>query len=85
MSDGWYDESESGPPTMEDDAWYTHAVVSLGYPKVKRGDVPMDGQTALPCGSLLLTWDTEGIPSESICDLAAGHKGEHRMRSTGLA
>lgn len=39
---------EYGPPTLEDDAWYTHAVVSLDYPKVKRGDKPMEGQESLP-------------------------------------
>jgi hypothetical protein len=36
MTGGWYDEGESGPPTMEDDAWYTHAVVSLDYPSNRR-------------------------------------------------
>lgn len=41
-----YDD-EAGPPTVEDDAWFTHAVASLGYPKGKRDPKPMDGQTNL--------------------------------------
>lgn len=36
---------ECGPPTVEDDAWFQHHVVSKGYPKVKRDRV-MEGQTS---------------------------------------
>lgn len=36
-----------GPPTMEDDAWYTHAVVSLGYPKLRRDPKPANGQMTI--------------------------------------
>lgn len=36
-----------GPPTWEDDAWYTHAVVSRGYPRVKRDPKPAEGQMLL--------------------------------------
>lgn len=40
----WIDEQESGPPTIEDDAWYQHHVVSRGYPKVKREPEQLPGQ-----------------------------------------
>lgn len=43
----WYDEQESGPPTIEDDAWFQHHVVSKGYPKVKREPEQLPGQTRL--------------------------------------
>lgn len=38
---------EYGPPTLEDDAWFTQYVASLDYPKVKRDPKPMQGQRTL--------------------------------------
>lgn len=43
----WYDEQESGPPTIEDDAYWQHHVVSKGYPKVKREPEQLPGQDRL--------------------------------------
>lgn len=38
-----YEESEYGPPTELDDAWFTHHVASLGYPRGYKDPV-IDGQ-----------------------------------------
>lgn len=43
----WLDDGETGPPTIEDDAWFTHSVASLGYPRLERGPKPYPGQMDL--------------------------------------
>lgn len=43
----WIDEGESGPPSLEDDAWLTHFVASLNYPKGRRDLKPMEGQMSI--------------------------------------
>lgn len=52
---------ETGPPTLEDDAWYTHAVVSLDYPKVKRGDKPMEGQMTFKVATISTGWIKDDV------------------------
>lgn len=41
-------EDEVGPPTQEDDWWHHEHVRAAGYPKVQRGDKPMEGQMVIP-------------------------------------
>jgi hypothetical protein len=43
----WCDEQDSGPPSIADDAWFTHHVASLNYPPPKRDPAPYPGQTTL--------------------------------------
>lgn len=38
---------EYGPPTEEDSMWFHEHVRAAEYPKVKRGDKPMEGQMTL--------------------------------------
>lgn len=40
----WYDEGECGPPTLEDDLWFTSHMDD----PVKRDPKPMEGQEVLP-------------------------------------
>lgn len=40
-------DDEYGPPTLEDDLWFHEHVRAAEYPKVKRGDKPMEGQRTL--------------------------------------
>lgn len=40
----WLDDGETGPPTPEDDAWFSHFIASLNYPRAKRGPEPYPGQ-----------------------------------------
>lgn len=37
---------DTGPPTIEDDAWFQEHVVSRGYPKLHKV-IPLNGQTTL--------------------------------------
>lgn len=40
-------DDEYGPPTLEDEMWFHEHVRAAEYPKVRRGDKPMEGQTTI--------------------------------------
>lgn len=40
-------DTETGPPSWEDDAWFLEHVVAAGYPKPKRAPKPLTGEQQL--------------------------------------
>lgn len=54
-SQDFYDDDDTGPPTEADDAWHTHNIASLNYPRSNRDPAPIPGQLRLPT-------TTDGLP-----------------------
>lgn len=78
MTAGWYDEGESGPPTMEDWEWYVaHVmVVQDRPPAVSRQPPPMDGQLRLDDTRCQAFTFWEGFSVR--CAHPDGHEGGHQ-------